>query len=263
MAIRGASSVSAVTEASASPARLRWQAATIAEIVPRTPRIKSFVLTLAAPFTFRAGQHVDVRLTAPDGYQAQRSYSIASAPGDDGRIELAVERLDDGEVSPFFHDIAMVGDEIELRGPIGGHFVWTAEQGGPVLLVGGGSGVVPLVSMLRHRRANASRTPMLLLFSARTWDDIVWRDELLSLADARDGFDLALTLTRDAVMRPGDYSRRVDEAMMSDILARMPEAPRRVYVCGSHRFVESATQGAIAAGVDRRIVATERFGGAL
>lgn len=252
-----------VTDTLAPSARLLWQAATILEIVPRTPRIKSFILALATPFAFRAGQHVDVRLTAPDGYQAQRSYSIASAPSADGRIELTVELLADGEVSPFFHDVAMAGDEIELRGPIGGHFVWTPEQGGSVLLIGGGSGVVPLMSMIRARKAAASRVPMLLLFSARTWDDVVWRDELLSLADARDGFDLALTLTRDTVRRPGDHARRVDAALMAEVLARLPEAPSHVFVCGSHRFVESATQGAIAAGVDRRVIATERFGGML
>jgi ferredoxin-NADP reductase len=247
----------------ATAARLRWQAATITAIVPRTPRIKSYMLALAEPFAFRAGQHVDVRLTAPDGYQAQRSYSIASAPGADGAIELAVERLDDGEVSPFFHDVAMVGDEIELRGPIGGHFVWTAEQGGPVLLIGGGSGVVPLMSMARYRRAVGSNIPMLLLFSARTGNDVVWQDELQSLAEANDGFRLALTLTREKTMRAGDFSRRVDQAMMADVLTRLPETPRHVFVCGSHRFVESATQGAIAAGVNRRSIATERFGGTL
>ena len=261
MAIRGASSVSPVIDTPATTARLRWQTATIAAVVPRTPRIKSYMLSLAEPFAFRAGQHVDVRLTAPDGYQAQRSYSIASAPGSDGMIELAVERLDDGEVSPFFHDVAMVGDEIELRGPIGGHFVWTAQQGGPVLLIGGGSGVVPLMSMVRHRHAAESVVPMLLLFSARTWDDVVWRDELLSLANARDGFDLALTLTRDTATRAVDFSRRIDPAIVAEVLMRLPEAPRQVFVCGSHRFVESATQGAIAAGVNRRSIATERFGG--
>src|SRR6478752_1311587 len=166
MAIPGASSASPVTEAVPSKApepKLRWQEAKIAAIMPDTPRVKSFLLAPSAPFPFRAGQHVDVRLTAPDGYQAQRSYSIASAPGANGTIELAVERLDDGEVSPFFHEVAMAGDEIELRGPIGGHFVWTAEQGGPVLLIGGGSGVVPLMSMIRHRHLTASPAPMLLL----------------------------------------------------------------------------------------------------
>jgi len=143
-----------VTEARASEpsgAKLRWQEATINAVTPDTPRVKRFLLAPSAPFPFRAGQHVDVRLTAPDGYRAERSYSIASAPEDTARIELAIERLDDGEVSPFFHDVAEIGDAIELRGPIGGHFVWDVNDGGPLLLLGGGSGVVPLMSMLRHR----------------------------------------------------------------------------------------------------------------
>ena len=143
---------------------LRWQQAKITAIVPQTPRIKSFYFELARPFAFRAGQHVDVRLTAPDGYQAERSYSIASAPEMQSRLELAIERLDDGEVSPFFHDVAAVGDDIELRGPIGGHFVWEVADGGPLLLLGGGSGVVPLMSMIRHRASQNSRVPTLLLY---------------------------------------------------------------------------------------------------
>ncbi|RUW71226.1 FAD-binding oxidoreductase, partial [Mesorhizobium sp. M1E.F.Ca.ET.063.01.1.1] len=129
-----------------------WQTATISRIEKRTPRVTSFWFQPSRPFTHLAGQHVDVRLTAPDGYQARRSYSIASAPEAGAGIELAIERLDDGEVSPFFHDVAAVGDEIELRGPLGGHFIWEASDGGPVLLVGGGSGVVPLMAMVRHRR---------------------------------------------------------------------------------------------------------------
>ena len=159
-----------MTEAVPSKApepKLRWQEAKIAAIMPDTPRVKSFLLAPSAPFPFRAGQHVDVRLTAPDGYQAERSYSIASAPEETAAIELAIERLDDGEVSPFFHDIAEVGDAIELRGPIGGHFVWDVVDGGPLLLLGGGSGVVPLMSMLRHRFARAGAPAVLLAHLGR------------------------------------------------------------------------------------------------
>ena len=130
-----------------------WQSATVMEIIPRTPRIKSFILKLSKPFEYLAGQHVDLRLTAPDGYRAMRSYSIGSAPSNNGTIELSIENLKDGEVSSFFHDVVVVGDEIELRGPLGGYFNWTGSEGGPILLLGGGSGVVPLMSMIRHRHA--------------------------------------------------------------------------------------------------------------
>jgi hypothetical protein len=159
MATLGANSASPVTDtppALAGAPKLNWQQATIVGIASDTPRVKSFLFTTPAPLAFRAGQHVDVRLTAPDGYQAERSYSIASAPERTDGIELAIERLDDGEVSPFFHEVAEIGDAIELRGPIGGHFVWSVEDGGPLLLLGGGSGVVPLMSMLRHRAARGS-----------------------------------------------------------------------------------------------------------
>ncbi|RWH47958.1 MAG: oxidoreductase, partial [Mesorhizobium sp.] len=151
-----------------------WQTVTIRRIEKRTPRVTSFFLEPSRPFAYRAGQHVDVRLTAPDGYQARRSYSIASGPEAGEMIELAIERLDDGEVSPFFHDIAAVGDEVELRGPLGGHFVWYDGDGGPLLLVGGGSGVVPLMAMIRHRAARRSAVPVALVFSARVWDEVIF-----------------------------------------------------------------------------------------
>jgi len=164
----------------ALPRRLSWQAAEVVELVDETAGARSIVLDLDDWPGHRAGQHVDVRLTAEDGYQAQRSYSIASAP-EDGHLVLTVERLEDGEVSPFFHNVAEVGDEIELRGPIGGHFVWSIEDGGPILLIGGGSGVVPLISMLRHRAAEGSNTPMALIYSARTEDELIYRDELVAM----------------------------------------------------------------------------------
>jgi ferredoxin-NADP reductase len=265
MAIPGASSGSPVIEASdAMPTRLLWQNAVIVAKADLTPRVKSFTFHLPQPFGFFAGQHVDVRLTAPDGYSTQRSYSIASAPGARD-IELAVELLADGEVSPFFHEVAAVGDEIELRGPIGGHFIWRTDDGGPLLLIGGGSGVVPLMSMVRHRAATGTTmgatAPVLLLLSARNWDEAIWRDELIALDDKRDGFEFVMTLTRDAARRPRDFARRLDVEMMKDLLARLPAPPRRVFVCGANRFVEAATQSAIACGVDAAIIATERYGG--
>lgn len=254
-----------MTEAEpASPpahAALRWQRARITQIVARTARVHSYFLSLPEPLSHRAGQHVDVRLTAPDGYQARRSYSIASAPDTTGTIELVIERLDDGEVSPFLHDVAAVGDVIELRGPIGGHFIWSTTAGGPLILVGSGSGVVPLMCMIRHRAAQSSTVPALLLFSAKTWDDVIFRDELLALAAANDGFELVLALTRDGVHRARDYSRRVDTAMMRDMLARTAPHPRFVFVCGSNPFVESASQGLIDAGVAAGLIRTERYGG--
>ena len=240
---------------------LRWQQAGITAIVPQTPRIESFYFELLHPFAFRAGQHVDVRLTASDGYQAERSHSIASAPERTDGIELAIERLDDGEVSPFFHDVAEVGDAIELRGPIGGHFVWQVEDGGPLLLLGGASGVAPLMSMFRHRAAQGSKLPALLLFSARTWDDVIFRDELIAMHDRNDGFELALALTRDAPRRAMDFGRRVDPAMVAELVTRLPAPPRHVFVCGGNSFVEAAADGAIAAGIDPNMIRTKRYGG--
>ena len=184
MATPGKNSVSPVTELNPNAlptSTIRWQPATITKIVHNTPRVSSFWFRPSEPFAFKAGQHVDIRLTAPDGYRAQRSYSIGSAPEDSPEVELTIERLDDGEVSPFFHDVAEVGDDIELRGPIGGHFVWEVADGGPLLLLGGGSGVVPLMSMIRDRASRHSRVPMVLLFSARTFGDVLFRDELACL----------------------------------------------------------------------------------
>jgi ferredoxin-NADP reductase len=239
--------------------KLRWQNATISAIAPQTPTITSFMMMPAVPFGFRPGQHVDVRLTAADGYQAQRSYSIA-AEAADGTIELAIEKLDDGEVSEFFHQIAIVGDVVELRGPIGGRFVWEAADGGPVLLLGGGSGLVPLMSMIRHRADRGSDASMLLLLSARTWDDLLYRDEILDLAARRNGFDAIFTITRESTPRDGHYRRRLDPPMVSDLLARLPEPPRIVFVCGSNRFAEAGAQAALAAGVPRAAIRIERYG---
>jgi ferredoxin-NADP reductase len=251
----------------AREADTRWQQARVTRIEERTRGVKSFWFELPRPFAFRPGQHVDVRLTAEDGYQARRSYSIASHPGAAGGLELAVELLQDGEVSPFFHEVVQVGDEVEMRGPLGGHFVWDVEEGGPLLLIGGGSGVVPLMSMLRQRAALGDRAPVLLLFSARTWEDVIFRDELLALHERRDGFELVLTLTREAAgaRRGGDYARRVDETMVRELLARLQAASHqplmRAYLCGPNAFVETASRALVDAGVAPGAVRTERYGG--
>ena len=238
-----------------------WQPARLVAIEPRTVRVKSYFVEPTQPFSFRAGQHVDVRLTAPDGYQAERSYSIASAPEAGGPLELVIEVLDDGEVSPYFHETAEAGDEIEIRGPIGGHFVWSVGDGGPLLLVGGGSGIVPLMSMLRHRAARAAESRALLLVAARSADQVIFREELLALEQAPNGPIVVLALSRDRADRAGDYARRVDREMMTELLERLGEPPRYVFVCGSNPFVETATQGLTDAGVAASVVRTERYGG--
>ena len=234
-----------------------WQTAGIVRIEKRTPRVTSFFFQPSRPFAYRAGQHVDVRLTAPDGYQARRSYSIASAPETDGVIELAIEKLDDGEISPFFHDVAAVGVEVELRGPLGGHFIWSDDAAGR-FFGRGWFGRVPLMSMVRHRaKRDGARRPG--LFSA-VWDEVIFRDELIALDDRKDGFDLVLTLTREAARRPADYSRRVDVPMMVQSMARLPGPPDVAFVCGSNAFVSAAAQALIDAGVAAEIIRTERYG---
>jgi ferredoxin-NADP reductase len=239
---------------------MHWQQATVVGITPLSKTVKSFLFRLPEPFGFQAGQHVVLRLTAPDGYRAQRSYSIASAPGAGDTIELAIERLDDGEVSPFFHDVVEIGDEIEMGGPIGGHFVWTIADGGPVLSIGAGSGVVPLLSIARHRAERHDRTPMLLLFSARTRADVLFGAELAGLAERFDGFQLMLTLTREIAPPPGALTRRIDEEMIAQAVGRLPGPPRLVYICGSNSFCDRAAEGAIAAGIAAERIRTERYG---
>ena len=239
---------------------LVWQDATIMRIERRSTRLSSFFLRLSRPFDHRAGQHVEVRLTAPDGYAARRAYSIASAPGEGGMIELGIERLENGEVSPYFHEVAQAGDTVELRGPIGGHFVWSQGDSGPVLLVGGGSGVVPLLSIARQHAAVGSTVPMLLLYSARTAADLAYGDELAVLTGAAKGFELMVTLTREAPTAPGWFGRRIDRAMIEECLARLPAPPTRVFICGSNAFVNAAADGVVDAGVPAEIVRTERYG---
>ncbi|MFN3623572.1 MAG: FAD-binding oxidoreductase [Hyphomicrobium sp.] len=241
----------------------RWQSARIIDVVQRTPHIKSFFFSLPVPFQFRAGQHVDVRLTAPDGYRAMRSYSIASAPAatPSSTVELAIDLLESGEVSPFFHEVAAVGDEIEMRGPLGGHFVWSPDDGGPLLLLGGGSGLVPLMSMVRTGQAGLAPPPTALLLSARTWEDTLYRDELIEFERRQNDFTVNFALTRDAPQRPQDYGRRVDAPMLRDVIARLPSSPKHVFVCGANAFVGAAADAALAAGVSRNAIRTERYGG--
>jgi ferredoxin-NADP reductase len=204
----------------------------------------------------RAGQHVDVRLTAEDGYQAQRSYSIASAP-DGGRIELTVERLDDGEVSPYLTDELQPGDQVELRGPVGGYFVWEPAQGGPLLLVAGGSGVVPLMAMIRVRAAAGGDVDTRLLFSSRGWDDIIYREELERLNG--NGLAIVHTLTRSQPPDWTGYARRVDGEMLAEVGPSPAERPR-IYVCGPTPFVEAVAQALVQLGHEPKAIKTERFG---
>lgn len=234
--------------------------AAIRQIEQKTRRLKSFFFEVQVPAQI-AGQHLDVRLTAPDGYQAQRSYSIASVPGAD-LVELAIERLDDGEVSSFFHDVAAVGDTIELRGPIGGHFIWRTCDTGPLLLIGGGSGIVPLLAMLRERaKAPLPRVPALLVYSARDWNELGFRDELLAMQAADPAFRLVLITTRGPRQRPEDYDRRLDAAMLQEVLGGWAQNAAQVFVCGSNRFVEAAATGLLQAGVPAPLIRTERYGG--
>ena len=236
-----------------------WREAVIERIEHRTSRVAS--LFLRSPIdASEAGQHVDVRLTAADGYQAQRSYSIASAPGAP-LIELAVERLEAGEVSPYFVDIAQPGDMLDVRGPLGGHFIWRAEDGGPLLLIAGGSGVAPLMAMLRHRAHTAPGTDALLVYSSRTWEEVIFRDELLRMEADDPRFDLVVSTTREPKHRPSDLERRLDRDALRAIIARWRKSPAHAYVCGSTPFVETVANALVDEGVPAELVKTERYGG--
>ncbi|HET7856530.1 MAG TPA: ferredoxin reductase [Gaiellaceae bacterium] len=228
--------------------------ATVAYVRPETSRVKTVVLDVPGWEGHRAGQHVDVRLTAEDGYQAQRSYSIASA-ADESRVDLTVERLDDGEVSPYLTEEAMPGDQLEIRGPVGGYFVWDPEPGGPVLLAGGGSGVVPLMAMARQRAAHGDEVPTRLLYSARSCDDVIYRDELERLVG--DGLDVVYTLTREQPEGWTGYARRVDRELLAEVV---PEGLALAFVCGPTPFVESVAATLVDLGHDPLRIKTERFG---
>ena len=238
--------------------RTLWRLADVVEVVPETPRTKSLVLAVPEWEGHKAGQHVDVRLTAEDGYQAQRSYSIASAPEDE-RLVLTVDRLDDGEVSPYLTEVLMVGDKLEFRGPIGGYFTWEAREGGPLLLIGGGSGVVPLMAMLRHRAAVGSDVPTRLLYSSRSYEEIIYRRELEHLA-ARDGaLEVIHTLTRSRPASWSGYQRRIDAEMLAEV-AWSPDERPLAFVCGPTPLVEAVGTALVGLGHDAARVKTERFG---
>jgi ferredoxin-NADP reductase len=224
----------------------RWQVATVARVKQETPRVKSFGLTLPMWMPHLPGQHYDVRLTAPDGYQAQRSYSIASSPLDKGEVELTIDRLEDGEVSPYFHDVVVEGDQVEVRGPFASYFVWRGES--PVLLIGGGSGVVPLMAMLRHRRRTMPDLPMRLVYSVRDAEDVIYAGEL--------GDDALLTFTQQP---PDGWSGHVGRIDLP-LVAEAASAAALAFICGSNGFVEAAGRLAMEAGLDARQIRTERFG---
>jgi ferredoxin-NADP reductase len=241
---------------------LRWQIGTVTAIRPQTDRVSSFTMALPDWRPHRAGQHYDVRLTAEDGYQAQRSYSIASAADRSGEVELGIERIPDGEVSPYFHDVLVEGDRVELRGPIGGYFVWEPGMGGPLLLVGGGSGVVPLMAMLRARRAAADPTPAALLYSSRQIEDVIYRDELDALAVQPNGPAVLHTLTREQPPGWDGFDRRIDGPMLASVLDRIGglAGDPIAYICGPTLLVESAALALTNLGLAPMRVRTERFG---
>ena len=249
----------AIPEAAAG--RLEWRVASVVDLLDETPRARTIVLDVPQWPGHRAGQHIDVRLVAEDGYQAQRSYSIASPP-EEHRLAITVERLDDGEVSPYLVDELRRGDGLEIRGPIGGYFVWDVAVGGPLLLVAGGSGIVPLMAMLRrHARAEPSvraTVPVRLLYSVRAPDDVIYRAELEQLTDP-PGVELVLTFTREAPLTWTGYRRRIDRAMLETV-SWPPSAEPHAYVCGPTEFVESAASLLVELGHAASRVRTERFG---
>ena len=238
---------------------LEWQAGTVTAIRPETRQTKSFTLALPKWMAHRPGQHYDIRLTAPDGYQTERSYSIASPPERIGELELTVERIPDGEVSPYLHDVLVPGDQLEVRGPIGGYFVWEVSLGGPLLLVGGGSGVVPLMAMLRHRAAQHSTLPARILYSSRSAEDVIYRDELDGMAAADPTFEPFYTFTRQPPAGWTGYRRRIDATMLAEVM-RPFDRRARVYVCGPTLLVEAVANALVQMELPIERIRTERFG---
>jgi ferredoxin-NADP reductase len=234
--------------------RLSWQIATVAGVVDETAHVRTLVLDIPDWPDHKAGQHLDVRLTAEDGYRAERSYSIASAPGEP--VAITVERLDDGEVSPYLTEELHSADELQLRGPLGGYFIWDVATGGPLLLVAGGSGIVPLRAILRHRQRSGSDVPVRLLYSSRSLDDVIYRSEL---AEPSDGVEIVQTLTRAHPDGWAGYARRVDAAMLGEVAWPAEQKPL-AFVCGPTSFVETVASGLVALGYPPTRVKTERFG---
>jgi ferredoxin-NADP reductase len=242
----------------ATRGRLTWRIGEVVESRPETQRTRSLFLEVPGWEGHKAGQHVDLRLTAEDGYQAQRSYSIASAP-EDGRLEVVVERLDDGEVSPYLTDELRVGDRLELRGPIGGWFTWEAREGGPLLLVAGGSGIAPLMAMIRHRAAANSDASCRLLYSSRSREEAIYAEELDRLAAEDGALEVIHTLTRSQPPGWTGYSRRIDREMLEEV-APSPEEGSLAFVCGPTPLVETVATALVELGHDPLRVKTERFG---
>ncbi len=236
----------------------QWLTATVRAVIDETPRVRSLALDVPGWPGHRAGQHADVRLTAPDGYQAQRSYSIASAPAAD-TITLTVEMLPDGEVSSYLAGEAQVGDQFELRGPIGGYFVWTPELDGPVFLVAGGSGIVPLMAILRERAAKGATQPARLIYSSRSYEDIIYRTELEQLAGAGSGLTVVHTLTRGAPAGWTGLARRIDAMMLAEAGIGPDQMPR-IFICGPTPLVETAAFTLRELGHNPKLIKTERFG---
>jgi ferredoxin-NADP reductase len=241
------------------PGRLTWQLGEVVSTRRETERVKSITLAVPNWKGHRPGQHVDVRLTAEDGYQAERSYSIASALDGGQHLTLTIERLNDGEVSPYLVDELRIGDKLELRGPIGGYFVWEEHMGGPLLLIAGGSGIVPLMAMIRYRAAIGSTIPIRLLFSSRSYEDVIYRDELDRLVRSTTLLEVVHTLTR--VQPPGwtGYHRRIDTEMLREV-AWPPDRHPLMFICGPTPFVETAAAGLVALGYEPGRIKTERFG---
>jgi ferredoxin-NADP reductase len=262
--VRAVEVPSRTTPARATP--IVWRIATVLDVMRETPTTRTLVLDVPGWPGHRAGQHVDVRLTAEDGYQAERSYSIASAP-EDGMLALTVERLDDGEVSPYLTDELRTGDRLELRGPIGGYFVWDVAQGGPLLLVAGGSGIVPLMAILRHRALALMSAgddarygiPARLLYSSRRWDDVIYRDDLQRMAERDPAVEVTFTVTREPPEGWTGFHRRIDRMMLAEVAWPPAERPR-VFVCGPTPLVESVATALVELGHDPARVKTERFG---
>jgi ferredoxin-NADP reductase len=234
--------------------RLTWQTATVGPVTDETPTVRTLRLEVPDWPGHRAGQHVDIRLTADDGYQAERAYSIASAPGEP--LTITVERLDDGEVSPYLTEEARPGDQLEVRGPIGGYFVWETGTGGPLLLAAGGSGVVPLRAIVRHRSRTGSTVPVKLLYSSRSFQDVIYSSEL---DFPPDGVEVIHTLTRSQPPKWHGYARRVDQQMLTEVAWAAADRPL-AYVCGPTSFVESVAAGLVGLGYPAGRVKTERFG---
>jgi ferredoxin-NADP reductase len=238
---------------------LDWQIATIISVRAETARVKTLTLVLPSQVRHKAGQHYDIRLTAPDGYQAQRSYSIASEPEREGQVDLTVEKIETGEVSTYLHDVLIPGDQLEVRGPIGGYFVWEASRVEPLLLVAAGSGIVPLMAMIRQRAACQSKVPARLLYSSRTYQDIIYRQELEQLNARGDGLQVFHTLTRGQPPDWQGYHRRIDEQMLAEIVSPLGDFVQ-VFVCGPTLLVESVADKLVQLGIAANRIRTERFG---